>query len=66
MIVVGPEGSCRGPKGTGLLTPRGVLTRDLESFGPKFQDSEGTVGVPLGTWLVSVETESFPPGQEST
>ena len=30
------EGSFRPPKGTGLLTPRGLLTRDLESFGPKF------------------------------
>jgi hypothetical protein len=29
-------GSFRPPNGTGLLTPRGLLTRDSESFGPKF------------------------------
>jgi hypothetical protein len=60
------RGSFRGPEGTGLLTPRGLLIRDLEIFGPRFWGPEGTIGVPFGTWSVSLETESFRPGQEST
>jgi hypothetical protein len=43
---------------TGLLTPRPLLTRDSESFGARFRGAEGTLRVPLGPRLVSLETES--------
>jgi hypothetical protein len=35
----------RAPKGNGLLTIRGLLIRDSESFGPRFRGAEGTMGV---------------------
>jgi hypothetical protein len=36
------SGSIRGLKGTGLLTFRGLLIRDSESFGERFRGAEGT------------------------
>ena len=42
----------------GLLTPKGVLTRDLEIFGVAFRGPMATPMVAFGPWLVSLETES--------
>lgn len=47
----------QGAEGTALLTPRGLLTRDSESFGPRLWGAEGTVGVPVGPWSRSLEIE---------
>ena len=49
----------QGAIGTGSLTLRGLLTRDLESFGPRYEGAGGTLGVPFAPLLVSLETESF-------
>jgi hypothetical protein len=48
----------QGAKGTALLTPKGLLIRDSESFGPRFRGAEGTLGVPIGPWSRSLEMES--------
>src|SRR5262249_164050 len=48
-------------RGTGPVTPRGVVTRDSESFGPRFRAARGTIKVPLGPRKVSVELESAAP-----
>ena len=45
------------PKGTGLLTLSGRLTRDSEISQPRFWGAEGTLTVPFGPYLFSVETE---------
>ncbi len=45
------------PGQTGLLTATGLLIRDLESFGPRFWGSEGTLTVPFGLSSDSFETE---------
>lgn len=47
----------QGAEGTALLTPRGLLIRDPESFAPRFRGAEGTLGVPFGPWLLSREME---------
>ena len=52
------EGSFRGPKGIGLLTFRGLLIRERESFDAKFRGAEGTFKVPFGPLPVTLETES--------
>jgi hypothetical protein len=51
-------GSFRGPKGTALLTLRPLLIRDSESFVVRYRGAEGTLRVPIGARLVSLETES--------
>ena len=45
------------PKGTGLLTLSGRLGRDSEISRPRFWGAEGTLAVPFGPYLFSVETE---------
>jgi hypothetical protein len=52
-------GSFRPPEETGLSTYRGVLIRDSESFGSRFWDSEGAIGVSFGPYSIPLETESF-------
>ena len=60
------EGSFRGPKGTTLLTPRGLLIRESESFGANFRGPKGTVTVPLAPRLISLKTERGPPRRSSS
>lgn len=43
---------------TCLLTPRPSLIRESESFAGRFRSAEGTSKIPLGSRLVSLETES--------
>jgi autotransporter-associated beta strand protein len=58
MTFNGAGGAFSGPRGTGPVTPRGVVTRDSESFGPRFRGARGTIKVPLGPQSLSVELES--------
>src|SRR5438132_471956 len=44
--------------GTGLLTPRGLLSRDLESFPAFFRGPKGTFKVPPAPRTISGEMES--------
>jgi hypothetical protein len=41
-----------------MLTIRGLLIRDSESFAPEFRGAEGTLKVPFGPRLFSFETEN--------
>ena len=52
------EGPFRAPKGTRLLTPRDLLSRDSESFGRRFRGAGGTIKVPIGPQKLAIETES--------
>ena len=49
----------QGTEGTALLTLRGLLIRDSESFGPRFWAARGTVGVPSAPRKRSLERETF-------
>lgn len=51
--------------GNRLVNSWGVLIRDLESIGSRFWGSLGTIGVPYGTCLNSLETEILGPRPES-
>jgi hypothetical protein len=55
------EGWFRRPQPTGLLTHERLLTRDSESFGPRFRGSEATLMVAFGPQLGSLETETLRP-----
>src|SRR5687767_6748785 len=52
--VVGAKGCFRGPKRNGLSTPRGLLARELESFGPDFRAPVTTLRVAFGPQSVSL------------
>ncbi len=54
------------PKPTGLLNGEGLLSRDSESFGPKFRGPEPTIMVGFGPRSASLETESAGPAGGST
>ena len=53
-----PRGRFQAPQGNGLLTSRGLLIRDSESFGARFRGAEGTLKVLFGPQKFSLETES--------
>jgi hypothetical protein len=52
-------------KPTGLLTQRGVLTRDLEIFGESLWGPVATFKVAFGPYGVSLETEILEPSPET-
>jgi hypothetical protein len=57
-LQVALEMTHRGPRGTGPVTPRGVVTRESESFGARFRGARGTFKVALGLRVCSLEIES--------
>jgi len=58
---VAPHGCSRG---TGVVTPLGVVSRDSESFFGIFRPSKGTLKVPVVPRHLSTETESAESGME--
>lgn len=51
----------RGRPLTGSLIPGHLLTRDSESFGPRFRGPTLTLKVQVGPRVVSLELETFSP-----
>src|SRR5262245_19644552 len=53
----------RGPRGTPVLTPEPLFTRESESFGPFFRGPRGTLRVPFSPrgWACEIERIVFSP-----
>jgi hypothetical protein len=54
----------QGPRETGLVTPRGVVSRDSESFAQSFRAASGTLKVPLDPRTLSPESERAVPEKD--
>ena len=55
------EPSGKGPRGNGSVTPRGVLTRESETFSPEPAYGDPKAGCSSRGPSASLETESFRP-----